>query len=300
MIKRTRIPAMPPSVRDADGDCRATLERLTRTVARGRYTLRVPGVGGAWRKMAGAHFHHAPEFFLQMAGETGFAFPEERLTLRTGEMCLLPSGLPHREDKRDGTERFRRLVIGFHSTSELWTHIVVLDAQRRWQPISVATCHGPAVHRIAGYFSDILAVEAPSCSLSVRGLLTATLAMVVEELGSRREPERDENVKVARCRQIVMTNLADSTLSVKTLALAIGCAPDYLSNLFSRQTGQRLTRYIDERRLSMARDLLLTSSRTIKEIAWACGYDDAGYFIRRFRLSNGIPPAAYRKARRLR
>jgi AraC family transcriptional regulator len=40
---------------------------------------------------------------------------------------------------------------------------------------------------------------------------------------------------------------------------------------------------------------LLESSRTLEEIAVACGYENAFYFSRVFHAKNGQPPSQFRK-----
>ncbi len=47
-------------------------------------------------------------------------------------------------------------------------------------------------------------------------------------------------------------------------------------------------------RISYAKYLLLTTSDTLPEIAWQCGYEDEKYFMRQFRQVVGMTPGAYR------
>ena len=52
--------------------------------------------------------------------------------------------------------------------------------------------------------------------------------------------------------------------------------------------------YITERRMSVARDLLLSTALNISQISQASGYDDPSYFTRVFRQETGMPPRQYR------
>ena len=52
--------------------------------------------------------------------------------------------------------------------------------------------------------------------------------------------------------------------------------------------------YINRVRLENAARLLEVSSKPVKEIAFACGFDDLSYFSRLFRRQYGLPPQQYR------
>jgi transcriptional regulator GlxA family with amidase domain len=47
--------------------------------------------------------------------------------------------------------------------------------------------------------------------------------------------------------------------------------------------------------MSLARELLLHTSLSVKEIAFRCGFSDEAYFGRRFRLLEQASPTAFRR-----
>ena len=47
-------------------------------------------------------------------------------------------------------------------------------------------------------------------------------------------------------------------------------------------------------RISLAKNLLLTTALSMQVIAYQCGYDDDKYFLRQFRQHTGCTPNAYR------
>ena len=61
-------------------------------------------------------------------------------------------------------------------------------------------------------------------------------------------------------------------------------------------TGYRTTEYILMARLSKAKNLLLTTSLPVGEIAIQCGIEDVGYFSTLFRKHVGMTPSAFRNA----
>jgi AraC-like DNA-binding protein len=70
--------------------------------------------------------------------------------------------------------------------------------------------------------------------------------------------------------------------------------PSNLAHQFKREVGVSITRYINFRRLELAKSLL-GSGLYIQEIAEQCGFLDVNYFTRLFKRQFGIAPREYRK-----
>jgi len=66
-------------------------------------------------------------------------------------------------------------------------------------------------------------------------------------------------------------------------------------DLFREQTGTVPARYIRELRLKMARDLLLNSHLSVKEIAGRVGIQDVSHFVRDFEKRYGLSPRRLRR-----
>lgn len=83
--------------------------------------------------------------------------------------------------------------------------------------------------------------------------------------------------------------------TVEDLALAARMTPNYFSSIFHKHTGQCFMDYLTDRRIELAQRLLLNPSMNVSEVASMCGYDDPGYFTRRFRKKTGMTPKAWRE-----
>lgn len=86
-----------------------------------------------------------------------------------------------------------------------------------------------------------------------------------------------------------------SELRLSDIALASGVSPNYLSALFNQETGDSVSAYINQKRISKATELLENRSLQIQEIAYYVGFGDLNYFTRVFRTLKGVPPGEYRK-----
>ncbi len=84
-------------------------------------------------------------------------------------------------------------------------------------------------------------------------------------------------------------------INLSDVAQAAGYSPAYLTNLVQEKTGQTVKRWIITRRMAQARQLLTDTAESIRQIAEASGYTDAGYFSRQFRQFHGVSPQAWRQ-----
>ena len=84
-------------------------------------------------------------------------------------------------------------------------------------------------------------------------------------------------------------------IHLSDVAQAAGYSPAYLTNLVQEKKGQTVKRWIIERRMAQARQLLADTAESIRRIAEASGYTDAGYFSRQFRQFHGVSPQAWRQ-----
>ncbi len=87
-------------------------------------------------------------------------------------------------------------------------------------------------------------------------------------------------------------------ITVAGVAAACGVSEDYLSHSFSKQTGNRLSRYVAAVRIGHAMCLLKNENLGIAEIAFEVGFQSLSQFNRSFRKLSGINPSEFRKHER--
>ena len=84
--------------------------------------------------------------------------------------------------------------------------------------------------------------------------------------------------------------------SVSEVAEHFGYNSEYLTTAMRRATGKSIVEHIREARITEAKNLLLCSDLSIKEIAFRCGFSDEKYFLRVFRSLTDLSPREYRNA----
>ena len=135
--------------------------------------------------------------------------------------------------------------------------------------------------------------------------LETILAKAVERVRRQREGERlaeilrPEESGSENAIAVVKKYIADN-ISLKIqreeLAKIVYLNPDYLTKLFRKQMGVTLGEYILQKRLALAKQLLLNTNLSILDISERVGITDASYFIRTFKKQIGVTPQQYRES----
>ena len=84
-------------------------------------------------------------------------------------------------------------------------------------------------------------------------------------------------------------------ISVSSLAKDFGYNPDYFSHVFKETFGVSPQKYVINKRIAAAKHLLLTTDKSVSEIALSCGFSDPLYFTRMFSKETGAAPSVFRK-----
>ena len=215
-----------------------------------------------------------------------------RHTLRSGQLLLLPRGVPHAY----GTGARSPWTI-------LWAHFLgedagyffnLLEAGSRVVPVG-----RPLMVRCERLFAD--AFEFMSGGFTQAGFICAAQALR-HILGliffqnrafhpATKAPAAESVERVTR----FMREHVDATLTVQAMAHQAGLSITHFSRLFSQQTGFAPVEYFIHLKMQRACRFLTLTQLSIKEVAARLGYGDPYYFSRVFRKVMGLPPAEYRK-----
>lgn len=84
-------------------------------------------------------------------------------------------------------------------------------------------------------------------------------------------------------------------VSVEEIAASAGYSASYFSHLFARETGMSPYQFVMKSRIEQSQQLLKTTSLTVQEIAFQCGFNSAANFCYTFRRMTGASPHEYRK-----
>lgn len=83
-------------------------------------------------------------------------------------------------------------------------------------------------------------------------------------------------------------------IGVVELAHAVGLSARHFARMFKRSTGKSPHRYLHDRRLEKAKQLLLNPALRIVDVALDVGFSNPSHFAAAFRQANGVTPERYR------
>ncbi len=288
---------------------RAQTRQAIENLEANRFTLHIPLLEDLWRYRPGFHHHRAPEFFLQLRGKNEVSFPHERVTQEPGEMLIVPAGVPHSERHLADHGVFRHMVVMLGS-DRVRAHIASRTrGERMWQLDyieMIPESRPEELRRLLGYSALSHADGGAASASATKGLMLAFLALLLNGLGeipkkcaSAKDCCQELNYKIIEVQKFVSDNLACRSLSVANLAEVVQCNPNYLSRLFYRETRERLGAFVNRKRLEHAKELLVTSTLNVSEVAWKCGYVDPDYFSRVFKKTFHVTPTTFRRLKSL-
>ena len=123
-------------------------------------------------------------------------------------------------------------------------------------------------------------------------LLLIDLARLADDIVS--DLRRSGEPLLAEVFSVIDRRLSEP-LSLSDVAHEVGMTAGHLTTLVRRRTGRTVGEWINERRMSRARDLLSETDLAVSEVATRVGMADPGYFSRQFRRTHGVPPREWRR-----
>jgi AraC-like DNA-binding protein len=293
-----RFNPRPKKKRDLASLCERVLRETLRKVDAGQDRLHIPALRDHVMEHPGLHFHFNPDLVIGLRGASRFEFIQERFDVETGEIAIIPGGIPHREVVQPRPESFENLVISVYNET---VSAQLQEADGEGNAVIIATEYFDAAkyQQLAQYLEEIAEINNnadPEFELGIKGLLLIYLTTLEAAIRRVRFAPAVEKLKISQTKRLVQMHLGDSHLGVGFLAPQLHCSGDYLSNLFHRETGQRLATYINLERVRAAMTMLRTTPLTIAEVAFATGFESQSYFSRVFKQVAHKTPLDFRRS----
>ena len=212
------------------------------------------------------------------------------LTLRRGDLLVVPAGLVHRVDLLDPVDA---LTVSA-SPGLAGALAPEIGDPAAFEPrLGVRDRHAEAALRAV--LAEVDRPGGPSRLLTEAAASTALLRLLRPAVAEADAPNALPAVCVRRVADYVHAHLGRD-LGVADLAAVAGLSPAHFSRLFAAATGEPPHRYVRSVRLDEAALLLRHTDRPVLDVALDVGYGDPSAFGAAFRRRFGRSPTAYRKA----
>jgi AraC-like DNA-binding protein len=100
--------------------------------------------------------------------------------------------------------------------------------------------------------------------------------------------------QIRQAKLLIMENL-HLTISQENLARSIGMGYSLYRKKFKAYTGVSPAQYQIQLRINKAKDLLITTNQSFKELAQELGFESTDYFFRLFKQKTGFTPSEFRE-----
>lgn len=125
------------------------------------------------------------------------------------------------------------------------------------------------------------------------GIVLHTLGMILSISKNKRFETGDVDQKIEQAK-IIMSERVCQEMDVKELAQRLNVSYSLFRKAFKNYTGYAPTKYFQELKLRKAKQLLVETSASVKEIIFQLGYRSTEHFFALFKEHTGLTPLEYR------
>lgn len=231
------------------------------------------------------HYHSAVELSYVKVGEITFFTSEEMRVLQKGQVSLANSmevhhSFPHFKTSSDELAGMT-LQIDYAFLSQYISH---LDEYR-------FDISSPDVNqKIGDLMSDLIQLKDGNVFLCHAKCLE--ICALLEESMVRKNYE--DNMFIREVLKYTESHYFED-LNEQIVASYFGYSREHFSRLFKEATHISYALYLRRFRLIRAQELLLNTSKSMRDISIACGFSSDSAFAQSFSKAYHISPAAFRK-----
>ena len=140
---------------------------------------------------------------------------------------------------------------------------------------------------------EIAKADKNSAQQYLSGVLLHILGMVLS-ISRNKIFEANSMDQIIEQAKIMMNEQVFASVDVEVLAQRLNISYSLFRKVFKEYTGYSPAKYYQELKLHKAKQLLLETSQSIKEISFLLNYRSTEYFFSCFKKSVGVTPTEYR------
>ena len=209
--------------------------------------------------------------------------------LKTGSMFITPPGIWHRYkplNKTGWTENY----IGIDGA--IARKLIV---QPQFNPKNPVFNFGIKEELIDTYLKifDLVEKEQPGFQQIASGMVIKLLGYIVS-FEKQRGFSGKEIAKVIEAIRFEMRQNIEKALDLKAMAQNHNVSYSYFRKMFKKYTGVSPGQYHLKLRIMRAKELLISTDKSIKEISYELGFQSIFYFSNMFKKKEGTTPSSFR------
>ena len=248
-------------------------------------------------------------------GEGILSSPSEKLILKPGSLYLIPSFtvcnlkctdslsqyfLQFFEESPDGISLFKenRNIMEIEATEldiSIFLKLLKINPGR-----GINRSYDPEIYEKEAYYKEYKDLNNNmeiSVQVESQGIILLLLSRFISSIRFKAINTVKIPSVVLDAINYIQLNLGN-TISIHDLAKNANQNKDYFSRKFLEHTGQRPLNYIHEKRIERSQYLIVTTNKTLLDIAIETGFNNLPHFCKFFKKKVKITPGKYRKQSR--
>ncbi len=239
----------------------------------------------AWRgvHVQPPHVHDETRIVVVVDGSFDERYEKHSRRCEPGLAIFRPAGELHSERYDSGGGTYVSVAL----SAEACDQPTLQDVLARLGP----DVRSPAIRALGSRLADEILHADRWSALSVQGLSLEIVAAM-----SRRTAEqhgRQPRFIASVCE--MLRNDRSTRWTLEGIAAVTDVAPATVSRAFRRHVGMSIGDYLRSLRVEEARRLIVSTERTLADIAAETGFSDQSHLTRSFRRVLGIAPSTYRQ-----
>ncbi|MBQ2738285.1 MAG: helix-turn-helix transcriptional regulator [Clostridia bacterium] len=130
-------------------------------------------------------------------------------------------------------------------------------------------------------------------SILLHGRLLTYVSLLLSEANRQRHPDAYKSRTVRDAEEYIKEHFAED-IKLSDIASAVNLSPNYFHTLFSEVREISPREYLENYRIKVAQELLLTTELPLSEISSRCGFSTQQYLTSVFKSRTGMTPTAFR------
>lgn len=251
------------------------------------------------------HWHPEVEFVLIEKGTADFLIGSERYVLSAGTGIFINSQVIHRFEAAESTIIpnivFSPLLLAGEESLAYRKFIKpVLDSPAECM---IFSADDPVQKEVTDTLAAVFALQEPGkeCEIKTVELLLKLWYMLYAQMQPAEEASAPRSSVRTRAQlQIMMQYIHKNfqrPISLNDIAGTVMLSKSSVLNLFRENIHTSPIEYLINYRLKYAARLLNTTENSISAVARETGFENIGYFCRKFKEIFGVTPGKYRKQR---
>ncbi|ATD56055.1 AraC family transcriptional regulator [Clostridium chauvoei] len=246
-----------------------------------------------------AHFHPFTEIFFIINGEGAFTLDDRDVKVKQGDLIIINPNCLHTEKSIVKNNPLEYIVLGIDNlilnfpdsynltndtNSKKLYKIINLQSSRD----AILTCLNSLIREIEN--------KDYNYEMACKNILTLLIIHIIRSIPSLlviEEPQEKLNLECVKIKNYIDSHYSEN-ITLDILSDMSYMNKFHLVHTFTKQIGISPINYVINKRIEESKNLLTTTSYSIRDIASIVGFSNSSYFSQAFKKVTGTSPKGYR------